>query len=161
MNASDGAYDVSIAYVDGQPYVAWTERSQSGNNQVYLKTWNGNTWTTLGSGTLNRDIDTGWADKPSLIADPNTGNLYLAWTEQQNLGQKMQTYVDEYCNGSLFSLGGTLNADPLNGSAEHVSLAVVGGQPVAAWGEVKYGSLRNIYVEQWNGNSWVTTAPVP
>jgi hypothetical protein len=84
-NVTDGAYDVSITYLGGQPYVAWTERSQTGNNQVLVKTWNGSGWTALGSGILNRDSITGWAEKPFLIADPGAGKLYLPWTEQQNL----------------------------------------------------------------------------
>jgi chitodextrinase len=151
--ATDWAYDVSIAYLGGQPYVAWTERSQTGNTQVFVKTWNGSAWALVGTGTLNRNTSTGWAETPSLTA--NAGNLYLAWTEQQNLGQKVQTYVDAYSNGSWSTLGGTLNADPLNGSAERVSLVILNGQPVAAWGEVKNGSLRNIYVKQWNGSAWV------
>ncbi len=154
MNAADWAYDVSIAYLAGQPYVAWTERTQTGNSQVFVKTWNGSTWTTSGLGTVNRDSNTGWAETPSLIADPNAGKLYIAWSEQQNIGQKAETYVDEYTDGSWSALGGTLNADPVNGSAERVSLAVLNGEPVAAWGEVKQGSLRNIYVKQWNGLTW-------
>jgi hypothetical protein len=148
-------YDVSIAYLNGQPYVAWAETNQAGNAPVFVKTWNGSVWTLVGSATLNRETNTGWAEKPSLAADAIAGKLYMAWTEQENLGQKAETYVNEYNSGSWSALGGTLNADPVNGSAEHISLAVLNGQPVASWGEVKSGSLRNIYLKQWNGSAWV------
>jgi hypothetical protein len=154
VNPSGYANDASIVYSNGQPYVAWTERTQSGNNQVYVKTWNGSSWSLVGSGSLNNDTNTGWAFRPSLVADPATGSLYLGWVEQQNLGQTAQTYVRKYSNGSWTILGGSLNADTLLGSAERVSVAVVGGQPFAVWGEVKYGSLRQIYAKQWNGASW-------
>ena len=42
-----------------------------------------------------------------------------------------------------------------------MSLAVLNGQPVAAWGEVKQGSLRQIYVKQWNGSAWSLSAGTP
>ena len=52
------------------------------------------------------------------------------------------------------SLGGALNVGP-QGSAQRVSIGVFNGLPVAAWGEVNLGSLRQIYVKQWNGSSWI------
>jgi hypothetical protein len=156
MSTSVGwAYSASLAYLNGQPYVAWTERSQSGNNQVFVKTWNGSSWSLVGSGTLNKDTNTGWAFKPSLTTDGT--NLYLGWVEQQSIGQKAETYVDEWNGSSWVPLGGTLNADPVNGSAEGISLTVLNGQPVGAWGEVSLGSLRQVFVKQWNGSQW--TAP--
>ena len=154
INPANWAYDASIAYANGQPYVAWVERTQAGNARLYLKTWNGSSWSLVGSGSLNKNTSTGWAFRPSLFADPVTNNLYLAWVEQQSLGQKAQTYVTEYSGGGWTALGGTLNADTSLGSAERVSIAVLNSQPVAAWGEVKQGSLRQIYVKQWNGSSW-------
>jgi len=54
-------------------------------------------------------------------------------------------------------LGGTLNVD-VQGSAERVGLALLNGQPAAVWGEVKSGSLRQIYVKQWNGSNWALMA---
>ena len=153
VNPSNFAYDVSIAYLSGQPYVAWVERSQADSNELYVKTWNGTTWSLVGSGSLNKDTSIGWAFRPTLIADPNSNSLYLAWVEQQNLGQKAQVYVSRYSAGAWISLGDSLNADP-QGSAERVSLAILNGQPVAAWGEVKSGTLRQIYVKQWNSSTW-------
>jgi hypothetical protein len=129
------------------------ERTQSGVNQLYIKAWNGSAWVPLGSGALNNDLNTGWAFRPSLVADANSSSLYVAWVEQQSLGQKAQTYVQKYSAGTLTALGGTLNVDP-QGSAERVSLTVLNGQPVVAWGEVKPGALRQIYVKQWNGSTW-------
>lgn len=158
VNPANWAYDVAAAYLNGQPYVAWVERSQAGSPQLYVKNWNGSAWSLVGSGSLNKDNNTGWAFRPSLVADPTTSSLYVGWVEQQSLGQKAETYVAKYAGGTWTALGSSLNADALQGSAERVSLAVLNGQPVAAWGEVKPGTLRQIYVKQWNGSSWTLLA---
>ncbi len=154
VNANSWATDASIAYMAGQPYVAWTERTTSGNNQVFVKTFNGTNWATVGSGSLNRSANTGWAFRPSLATDTTNNILYLAWVEQQNLGQRAQTYVSRFSGGVWSALGSSLNADAALGSAQRVSLTLIGGQPVAAWGEVKYGSLRQVFVKKWTGSRW-------
>jgi hypothetical protein len=154
VSSSGWANDASIAFFNGQPYVAWTERTQTGNNQLYVATWNGTAWTLTGTGSLNQGGANGWAYHPSLIADPIGGNLYVGWVEQTALGQKAQTFVSQYISGAWTTLGGALNADPVNGSAQRVSLGVLNGQPVAAWSEVNLGTVRQVYVSQWNGSSW-------
>jgi hypothetical protein len=154
MNAANWADCASAAYLNGQPYVAWTERTTAGNNQVFVKTFTASGWVLVGSGTLNKNSSTGWAYRPNLVADAASGSLYLGWIEQQAMGQRSQTYVSRW-NGTAWSaLGASLNTDTTLGGAEHVSLAVWGGQPVAAWGEVKFGSLRQVFVKQWNGSNW-------
>jgi hypothetical protein len=155
VNGGNWAYDASIAYFSGQPYVAWVERSQTGSSMLYVKSWNGSSWNLVGSGAINVNQSTGWAFRPSLVADVASSALYLAWVEQPAIGQSAQVYVATLTNGHWTQLGTSLNTDPVGGSAERVSLAVVNGQPVAGWGEVAAGSLRQIYVKQWNGNTWV------
>jgi len=166
--SSDWAYDVAVTYLGGQPYAAWVERTKSGNALLYVATWNGTNWTLVGSGTLNQNPVTGWAFHPALVADSATNSLYVAWTEQATLGRKSQVFVSKYNDGGWVSLGGVLNVDSVQGSAQRVSLALLNGTPVAAWSEVNFGSLRNIYVKQWNGSNWIqltasalsdTTAP--
>lgn len=158
VSSSDWSYDASIAYLGGQPYVAWVERTQTGNALLYVATWNGSSWTLAGGGPLNQNTVTGWAFHPSLIADPVSNRLYLGWVEQTALGQKAQVFVSRYAGGSWTTMGSSLNADTLQGSAQRVSLAVANGAPVAAWSEVNLGSLRNVYVKQWNGSNWIQLA---
>jgi hypothetical protein len=148
------AYDASIAYLNGQPYVAWTETTTTGTAQLFVKTFNGTNWVLAAPGTLNKDTNTGWAFRPNVVADASTSSLYLGWVEQQAVGQHPQTYVSRFSGGIWTALGASLNADPASGSAQRVSLAVAGGQPVAAWGEVSFGSLRQIFVKQWDGSNW-------
>jgi chitodextrinase len=153
--STDWATDASVAYFNGQPYVAWTERSQTGNAQLYVATWNGAAWTTVGPGPLNQGGLDGWAFHPCIITDHTGSNLYVAWVEQTALGNKAQVFVAQLIGASWTLLGGPLNVDPVQGSAQRVSLAVLNGQPVAEWGEVDFTGLRQIYVSQWNGTNWM------
>jgi hypothetical protein len=155
VNSADLADDASIAYFGGQPYVSWTERTQTGNAQLYVANWNGATWSLVGEGPLNQGGTNGWAFHPSLVADPVGNNLYVGWVEQTALGQKALVFVSQLIGGSWTTLGSTLNADPVNGSAQRVSLGVLNGQPVAIWGEIELAALRQVYVAQWNGSNWV------
>ena len=156
------ADDASIAILGGQPYVAWTEKAGPGGlAQVFVKTFSGGAWNLVGSGTLNRDVTSGWALRPAIAADAAGNSLYVAWVEQQSLGQRAQAYVSKYSAGAWTALGGSLNADPVLGSSQRVSLAVLGGQPVAAWGEVNSGSLRQVFTKQWNGSAWAAPAGGP
>src|SRR5207245_2794986 len=100
---------------------------------VFVKTFDGSKWVLASPGTLNKDTNTGWAFRPTLVADPSNGGVYLGWVEQQDLGQRAQTYVSKFSGGTWTALGSSLNVDPVLGSAQRVSLTVVGGQPVAAW----------------------------
>jgi hypothetical protein len=163
VNTANWAYDPSIAYLGGTFYVAWVERTQVGNNQLYVKAWNGSSWVLVGSGTLNHAPGSGWAFHPSLIADAASNSLYLGWVEQVALGQKAQVFISRYSGGSWTALGGALNVDAIQGSAQRVSIGVYNGQPVAAWGEVNLGGTRQVFVKQWSGSSWIQLlgAPVP
>jgi len=154
VNASSWAAEVSVACVGGTPFAAWTERSQAGNAQLFVKTWNGTAWVLVGSGTLNRDAATGWAYRPALAVDASAAALYVGWVEQQSLGKKAQAHVSRFAGGVWTSLGGTLNADPALGSAQRVALAVFKGRPIASWGEVNLGCMRQIYAREWNGSAW-------
>jgi hypothetical protein len=154
VNSSNWAYDVSIVWLGGKAYAAWTERSQAGHAQLIVKTWNGAAWSLVGSGTLNRDASTGWAYRPALAVDAAAGILYVAWVEQQALGKKAQIHVSKFASGTWASMGGTLNADPALGSAQRAAIAVFKGKPVVAWGEVNLGCMRQIYSRQWDGSGW-------
>ena len=156
VDATKGwASNPSIAYLNGQVYAAWIERAGTGaNNQLYVKVWNGSTWSAVGSGSLNKNGNTGWSYRPTLATD-NT-SLYVGWVEQAATGEKPQVYVAKYGSGNWTAVGNSLNTDSVQGSAESVSLAILNGQPVAAWGEVALGSLRQVFVKQWNGSAWVS-----
>lgn len=69
QNSSDYVNDPSLAYYNGQFYVAWTERSPNGWPQVLVHTYNGSGWSQVGSGSLNNITSTGIAYHPVLAVD--------------------------------------------------------------------------------------------
>ncbi len=169
INGTDSAFYVSLTYEGGQPYVAFVERSTAGNNNLYVRTCSGGSWSTVGSGTLNRDSNSGWAWDPHLTNDGT--NLYVTWAEQGNsqpwingnplytsYSQKPHVYAAKW-NGSAWSyLGGALNADTGAGAATHPAITVVSSAPVVQWGEVNMGNMRQIYAKQWNGTDWAASS---
>jgi hypothetical protein len=158
VNVSSWASEVSVVCIGSKPYAAWTERSQAGNAQIFVKTWNGTAWVLVGSGTLNRDAASGWAYRPALAVDASTSGLYVGWVEQQSLGKKAQVHVSKFSGGLWTSLGSTLNANPTVGSAQRVALAVFKGRPIVSWGEVNLGCMRQIYAREWGGSAWAPLA---
>jgi hypothetical protein len=152
QTAGSWASDPSMTYAGGKYYVSWTERTTAGNNRLYAARWDGSSWTVLGGGILNINATTGWAAHSSLATDGT--NVFLAWEEQTALGQKSLGFVKKWDGTSWSLLGSALNADPVNGSAAGISLAVGQGAPTAIWAELSYGNLRQTYAKQWNGTSW-------
>jgi hypothetical protein len=154
VNASAAAEDASVAMLAGRPYVAWTERTTAGPNQLFVKMFNGTDWVMTSSGTLNKDVNTGWSFRPSLVGDSANNTLYVGWIEQQSMGQRAQAYVSRYADGVWTPLGSSLNADVARGSSQRINLTVSGSQLAAAWGEVNSGAMRQIFVKIWNGSAW-------
>jgi hypothetical protein len=162
------AYNTSLTIMGGIPYVAFVERTDTGLLQkLWVRSYNGG-WSTIGSTFLNRDTLLGWVFKPDITNDGV--NLLLAWSEQGNQepwigssaapgntvrGQKSKIYAASLSTGgTLTYLGGALNVDTVNGSATHPSITVLNSQPVVDWGEINYGSLRQLYAKQWDGGNW-------
>jgi hypothetical protein len=163
QNTANWAADVSMTSVGAQPYVAWTERSQTGNAQLFVKTWNGSGWVNVGSGDLNKS-SAGWAFRPRLATDGS--KVYASWEEAvtpttTTPGQPSRVFVAEWTGSSWLALGNTaLNVDLVNGTAAHNSIAVVEGSPVVMWSESQTGQLQQIYAKRWNGAGWVLLPPL-
>ncbi|HYE04727.1 MAG TPA: kelch repeat-containing protein [Planctomycetota bacterium] len=145
------ATDACAAVLRGVPHVAWTERSVAGEARLRVKAWDGAAWRAVGA-TLNRTA--GQAFRARLVADDATGALHVAWVEQAALGERAQAYVSRWSGGAWTPLGGSLNADGARGSAQRMALTIGGGQPIAAWGEVAPGCLRQLYAKRWDGSAW-------
>jgi hypothetical protein len=150
--ASSWANSPAMTYAAGKFYTAWVERSTAGANKLYVCRWDDAGCTLLGGGTVNVSADTGWAAHPSLATDG--ASVYVAWEEQAALNQHSLGYVAKWGGSSWSQLGGALNADPVNGSVEGISLAIAQGLPTAIWAELTYGNLRQTYARQWNGGAW-------
>jgi hypothetical protein len=180
LNTANRAAAVSATYMGSQLYVAFTERTATGPARLYVRTWNGSAWSTVGTTSctancLNRDMVNGWTYRPELTNDGT--NLWITWDESGNtqswaptysvlpagfgtIATRPQVYVMKWPgSGGWAKVGGTLNRDPVFGAAEHPSIALLSGNPVVAWGEVKYGTLRQIYTATWTGTDWNFAGP--
>jgi hypothetical protein len=159
QNTANWAAEAAVAYAWGQLYVAWTERSNNGNAELFVKSWNGSNWSSVGGGPLNKNSTNGWVFHPRMATDGV--KLYLAWEEAitpsiGTTGQPSQLYVSELTGGDWLPLSDTaLNMDPIHGTASHSSLMVVNGAPTVAWTEVQAGQLQQAYAKHWNGSGWV------
>ncbi|HLJ77238.1 MAG TPA: Ig domain-containing protein, partial [Acidobacteriaceae bacterium] len=174
INVANRAAAVSATFMGGSLYVAFTEKTATGPAALYMRRWTGTAWTTVGTTSctnncLNRDIVNGWVYRPELTNDG--ASIYITWDESGNdqpwistysalpsgygdIAARPQTFVAKW-NGTVWSyLGGSLNMDSTFGAAEHPSIAILSGNPVVTWGEVKHGTLRQIYSRLWNGTDW-------
>ncbi|MBI2652350.1 fibronectin type III domain-containing protein, partial [Candidatus Woesearchaeota archaeon] len=135
---------VAATSVGATPYVAWQERSASGNNQIYVKHWNGISWLQDG-GSLNIDSIQGEAGAPALAN--NGSSVFIAWVEGAQ-GQKSQLYTMVLESGSWSAPEGTLNVDSVNGSADHPALAVSSGFAQLIWAEKDFStSTKQVYAK--------------
>lgn len=136
---------------DGKLYGAFIERKMNGtvqgHDQVWVKRLSEGKWEGLGSGSLNVSGAKGNAWSPALAG--SNGGVWVAWAEYRPerqfvkdgngeimLYDRPQVFVAHW-DGQNWKREGTLNADPAEGSAGYVSLALCKGKPVVAWAEAK------------------------
>jgi len=139
---------------DGAPIVAWSNFSSSGNQEIYMRRWNGLGWKEMGSeasggGISNNAGNSSW---PSLAIGPD-GTLIVAWQDDSSGNQEI--YARRW-NGSAWvemgagsASGGGISNNAGNSSWSWPSLAIgADGAPVVAW---KDGSSGNdeIYVRRY------------
>jgi hypothetical protein len=147
LNAAPDGYAVNhVAMTGGKgtPYIAWQERSPSGNYQLYVKSWTGTAWVSLGA-SLNRDPVRGEAGRPALSHDG--ARLWLGWTEG-GPGERAALYVRVFSNGAWSGPSRPLNAAP-GTAADGPALAVRNGRPVVIWAEKNPPpATKQIYVKE-------------
>jgi hypothetical protein len=112
-------------------HVAWQERSQTGNTQIYVKSWNGSDWASVG-GSLNVDSDLGEAGRPALSAAGS--RLWLAWTEGTP-GQRARLYARSLGSATWSAPVGPLNVDRAEGAADSPALAAGPNGVFLVWAE--------------------------
>ncbi len=160
--ANSYAFKPSLALDSaGNPVVAWQE--SDGPSNIYVQRFNGTSWVNVGSGVLSGSSVTGSnAESPSLALD-SSGNPVVAWREFDGAVNKI--YVQKFNGSSWGNVGtGVLTVIGATGDSSEssyyplnrrLSLALDGlGNPVVAWRDYT-GSSPNIYLQQFNGSSWV------
>ena len=120
-----------MAAIEGSPHVAWQERTQAGNNQIYASRWDGRRWVGTG-GALNSNAERGEAGRPALAS--NGARLWLAWTEGAP-SQRSGLYLRSLAPSGWSAPSGPLNVDPALGAADSPALAAGGGHLYLIWAE--------------------------
>ena len=140
------------------PIIAWHNRDESLNEDIYVRYWNGAAWVELGSGSASDDgiSATGIAILPSLAISPD-GTPIVAW-QNYNEGN-WEIYVRQWNGADWVEMGsGSASGGGItnnSGDSRFPSLAISPeGTPFAAWQDDSNGDLE-IYVAQWDGEAWV------
>jgi len=152
-NNSDSRFvDLQVASA-GLAYAAWVDGS-AGNNEVYVRQWNGSAWVALagsasGGGISNSSVRSG---RPALAL--NGGLPTVAWAEGGSVGE---IYVRRYNGSAWVELGnhsasdGGISNTP--GQSLYATIAYTGGKPIVAWYD-EIGGQWEIYAATLEGNQW-------
>jgi len=129
--------------------------------QVYLKSWNGNSWQELGGSASGGGLSNAasFSEAPDVAIDA-AGNPVVAWSHCDVPGQGVFIYVKRWTGSSWTELGGSASGNGISGQGalgSSPSIAIdSSGNPVVAWHE--YGLSGNgygeIYLRRWNGSFW-------
>lgn len=134
---------LAITELDDTVYVAWQEKSNEGNYNIFVKHWDGTGWVADGE-SLNVNPERGEAGRPALSA--GAGRIWLAWTEG-GPAEKSQLYVRSLDGAEWSEPTASLNMSAADGSADAPSLAISGGTPHVSWTERHFPSAtKQIYV---------------
>ena len=143
-NSSTGwAESPSISYVNGEPDVCFTERSQTGSPNLFCKRWNGSSWITLGSGAMNKWPNLGWTFGPSTATDGT--NLYVAWPEEVP-ADFTRGYAAKW-DGTVWTYFGSQINHSVNGSVQHVEAVWLSASSTLklVWSELVYGTAQEVF----------------
>lgn len=125
------------------PYVAWYE--VGGRERAFVKTWNGASWTLLGS-KLNVSADSFIRDIDIEIA--SNGRPVVAWMEFSRSAGLSIVYVKRWTGSDWTRVGSALG---LTGIGISVELELINDEPVVAYQEG--GGSGSISVKRWAGSS--------
>ncbi len=134
----------------GNQVIAWSESDGTSSN-VYVKRWNGSSWTQVGTTFLDFETNKD-AIGPALKLD-SSGNPVVAWSEGN--GNANTIYVKRW-NGSAWVQVGS-SAVSTNFNAKTPALALdSSGNPVVVWREsFTAPTFSNIQIRRWDGSAWV------
>jgi hypothetical protein len=122
---------------------------------IVVSKWvGGTTWQPIGQNALNPYPSSfGYGDYPN-IGIGNNGNPYVTWLANVANTTLPQIYEAHWDGNQWVQDGGSLNMDPINGTAYNPKIDASSGIPYITWVEIN-GSGSNLYVKHWNGSAWV------
>ena len=152
-NGDSRFVDLQVA-ANGQAFAAWVD-SSGGNNEVYLRQWNGSAWVALagsasGGGISNSSVRSG---RPALALD--AGLPTVASAEGEWLGE---IYVRRYNGSAWVELGeGSASGGGVSDTlwqSLYATITYAGGKPTVAWYDNVLGQME-IYAATLEGDEWV------
>lgn len=142
VNSGENAWQPRIALDGATPYVAWYEDA-AGSRYVYVKRWNGTSWESVGTGSVNPY----YANTVDLAVD--AGTPYVTWGEWN-----YDTYVQvaaRWTGTRWQQLGGGMNnVHTSAGSTGAITLNA--GEPWVVWTE-DVASVRNAFAKRYAPNN--------
>lgn len=145
---------ISVA-PNGTPYVAWTDYSS--NEEIYVKKWNGSSWTEVGLGSASSggiSDNPGSSSQPDIAIDSNN-MVYIAWTDSS--AGDSEIYLRMWNGVSWIQLSNSATGGGISNNTSgswFPSIAIsFDGVPYVAWENVNNSDYQ-IYVRAWNGYSW-------
>lgn len=162
-NQGDSLWATIVADSTNAPIVAWHDNS-SGQNQIYVRRWNGTNWEELGQASARAggiSQTDGNSAFPSIQVLPS-GVPIVAW-DVETQGDS-EIYVRQF-NGVEwveFGTGSASNGGISNNSGDswRPSLAVSPyGVPYVAWHDHSFSYNSDIYVRKFDNGSWVELGP--
>ncbi len=159
INTSTATYSriPSTAQFNGLLYSAWEEQNSS-IDQVFIKSYNGSSWTAAGESGLSKLNSSSTNARNPKIAS-YSGALYAAYEEYD--ASIYRIHVKKY-NGTSWSLvehyssgdsRTTINI-ATTANATEVDLIVYNGYLYATWVEVPNSGVYNVRVSRFDGNLW-------
>lgn len=146
--SANKAQSPSVATVGATPYVAFVEDDGAGNDLLYIRSWNGTAWSTVGAAANVSTVKD--ASNPNLLNDG--GTLYVAWTEP-NGSNIRQANVRRWTGASWVSEGSSVNLRS-SAHATRARLASIGGTRYIVWEEVYAVHGGRIGLASWSGTAW-------
>jgi voltage-gated potassium channel Kch len=146
VNPNSNINDLAIA-VDSlnRPVVAWSEFNRTtGQNYVYVKRWNGTTWTRIGT-----DLTTNYTFYLELVLTSNLPLIAFDDGVSSNTSNR-SIYVKRW-NGTVWESYGTPETNSVTFSLARDYL----NRPVLAYEKYSNG-LTSVLVKRWQNNIWAT-----
>jgi hypothetical protein len=133
----------------GKIVIAWHEIEFNKSDNIYVKRWNGSTWSFVGANPVSRHGTT-----PSLTLNGNN-NPVVSWAEFTNT-DLTNVYVKRF-DGTTWT---TVGSNPLDMDVSQYAypyaIALDGsGNPTVTWVETVKGRFdTNVYVKRFGSNGW-------
>ncbi len=144
------------------------ERGSPASSRLWVKQWNGSSWTQLGGAYINRTSSSGqsYAFDAKLACDSGN-NVWVTWNEANTASGSWyywsltpQVFVSKWNGSTWTSTGTSLNNNTSNWATDP-SITVIGTTPYVGWQERSLTGPSLIYTDTWNGSAWVAAGTTP